>query len=192
MVDKKLMSVFVVFLPLIVGCSTDSSPITTASHNEKPAVSGNKSSTVEDSHVDGQSIENESSKTMNCDDPKGYSVEEGTKPGAHPVNIVREGRVLYTIELPTGVDINGFGFDGAKKTKEGFEISIEYGSVVYYHKAFVFICRHHKFYLSKIRVDSFNKHNPEKWSKKVVTVRPKLPLEKFSVTDFMLEGVVQH
>jgi hypothetical protein len=98
---------------------------------------------------------------------------------------------LYTIELPTGVDINGFGFDGAKKTKAGFEISIEYGSVIYYHKAFVFICRHHKFYLSKIRVDSFNKHNPEKWSKKVVTVRPNLPLEKFLITDFMREGVVK-
>jgi len=45
--------------------------------------------------------------------------------------------------------------------------------------------------LSKIRVESFDKHNPEKWSKKVVRVQPNLPLEKFSITDFMLEGVVQ-
>ena len=183
--------VAVLMLSLFVGCSTDSSPIMTKSSNEKPPVSVNNSSAVEESHVDRPSIENESSKTLRCDDPKGYSVEEGTVPGTNSVNIVRGGTVLHTIKLLTDLEANGFGFDGAKKTKDGFEISIEYGSVIYYHKAFVFICRHHKFYLSKIRVDSFNKHNPEKWSKKVIRVRPNVPLEKFSVTDFMLEGVVQ-
>ena len=79
----------------------------------------------------------------------------------------------------------------AKKTKDGFEISIEYGTRIFYHKTFVFICRQHKFHLSRIRVDSFDRHNPAKWSKKVIRVRPNVPLEKFSVTDFMLEGVVQ-
>jgi hypothetical protein len=192
MVDNKFMSVFVLFLSLFVGCATDSSPITTKSQNEKPPVSANNPSAVGQSQVERPSVDNKSSKTLDCDDPKGYSVEEGTEPGAHPVNIVRDGRVLHTIKLPSGEGLNGFAFDGVKKTNQGFEISIEYGSVIYYHKAFVFICRRHKFYLSKIRVDSFNKHNPEKWSKKVIRVRPNVPLEKFSITDFMLEGVVQH
>ena len=185
--------VAVLMLSLFVGCSTDSSPITTASHNEKPPVSVNNSSAVEESHVDRPSIENESSKTLRCDDPKGYSVEEGTVPGTNSVNIVRGGTVLHTIKLLTDLEANGFGFDGAKKTKDGFEISIEYGSVIFYAKTFIFICRQHKFYLSKIRVESFNRRNPpETWSRKVIRVRPNLPLEKFSVTDFMLEGVVQH
>ena len=164
----------VLVLPLIVGFSSGNSQQIGAVHNGKP-----------------NAVTDKASKPVDCADPKGYSVEEGTKPGTHPVNIVREGRVLHTIELPTGVDVNGFGFDGVKKTKEGFEISSEYGSVIYYHKAFVFICRQHKFYLSKIKVDSFNKHNPEKWSKKVIRVRPNVPLEKFFITDYMLEGVVK-
>ena len=53
------------------------------------------------------------------------------------------------------------------------------------------MCRQHKFYLSKIKVDSFNKHNPEKWSKKVISVRPNVLLEKFFITDYMREGVVK-
>lgn len=185
------MSVFVLLLFLIVGCSTHSSPITAESHNERPRVSATNSSAVGESHVERPGIDNKSSKTLNCDDPKGYSVEEGIEPGTHPVNIVRDGRVLHTIKLPTGLDVNGFGFDGAKKTKEGFEIAIEYGSRIYYGKRFIFICRRHQFYLSKIRVDSFDRHNPEKWSRKVIRVQPNLPLEKFSITDFMLEGVVR-
>ena len=139
----------------------------------------------------GNAVTDKASKPVDCADPKGYSVEDGSEPGTHAVNIVRDGRVLHTIELPTGVDVNGFGFEGVKKTSQGFEISIEYGSVIYYHKAFVFTCRRHKFYLSKIRVDSFNKHNPEKWSKKVIRARPNVPLEKFFMPDFMREGVVK-
>jgi len=164
----------VLFLPLVVGFSSGNSQQIRAVQNGKP-----------------NAVTEKASKPVDCADPKGYSVEEGTKPGTHPVNIVREGRVLHTIELPTGETRNGFGFDGVRKTSQGFEISIEYGSVIYYHKAFVFICRQHTFYLNRIKVDSFNKHNPEKWSKKVVRVRPKVPLEKFFITDFMREGVVK-
>ena len=191
--SNKSMSVHaaVLMLSFFVGCSTDSSPVMSKSSNEKLPISANNSSAVGESHVDRPSIDDEGSKTLDCDDPKGYTLEEGTVPGTSSVNIVRGGRVLHTIKLLTDIEQNGFGFDGAKKTKDGFEISIEYGSVIYYHKAFVFICRHHKFYLSKIRVESFNKHNPEKWSKKVIRARPNVPLEKFFITDFMREGVVK-
>jgi hypothetical protein len=164
----------VLVLSLIVGFSSGNSQQIGAVHNGKP-----------------NAVTDKASKPVDCADPKGYSVEEGTNPGTHPVNIVREGRVLHTIELPTGVDVNGFGFDGVKKTKEGFEIAIEYGSRIYYGKRFIFICRQHKFYLSKIRVDSFDRHNPEKWNRKVIRVQPNLPLEKFFITDFMREGVVK-
>jgi hypothetical protein len=164
----------VLVLALIVGFSYGNSQQIGAVQNGKP-----------------NAVTDKASKPVDCADPNGYAVEEATEPGTHAVNIVRDGRVLHTIKLLTDMERNGFAFDGAKKTKDGFEISIEYGSVIYYHKAFVFICRHHKFYLSKIRVDSFNKHNPEKWSKKVVRVQPNVPLEKFFITDFMREGVVK-
>ncbi len=189
--SNKFMSVSVLFLFLIVGCSTDSSPIMTKSNNEKPPISANNSSAVEESHADRLNIDDQDSKTLDCDDPKGYRVEEGTEPGTRSVNIVRNGRVLHTIKLLTDVERNGFAFDGAKKNKDGFEISVEYGSVIFYHKTFIFTCKRHNFYLNKIEVDSFNKHNPEKWSRKVIRVRPNVPLETFSITDFMLEGAAR-
>ena len=164
----------VLVLSLIVGFSSGNAQQIVAVHNAKP-----------------NAVTDKASKPVDCADPKGFSVEEGTEPGTRSVNIVRAGRVLHTIKLLTDMERNGFGFDGVKKTSQGFEISIEYGSVIYYHKAFVFICRHHKFYLSKIKGDSFNKHNPEKWSKNVIRVRPNVPLEKFFITDFMREGVVK-
>src|ERR1044072_4889356 len=151
--NANIMSLPVLFLSLIVVCSTGSSPVTA---------------------------------TLSCDE---YSVEEGTDPGTNSVKIVRGGQVLHTIKLLTVAERNGFAFDGVKKTKQGFEMAVEYGSRFFYRKNFIFICRHNKFYLSKIGIDSFDKQNPEKWSRKVIRVRPNVPLEKFSITDFMLEGV---
>ena len=143
--------------------------------------SANNSPAVEQSHVE---------RSSGCDDPQAYSVEEDTE--TNSLKIVSGGTVVHAIKLLSDSERNGYGFNGAKKTKDGFELSIEYGSRIYYGKTFIFICRHHKFYLSKIAVESFDKHNPEKWSRKVVRVRPNVALEKFLLTDFMLEGVVQH
>ena len=178
------MSVCSLFLSLISGSAV---PISTKSNNEKPPVLGNTSSAAGESHIDRLGIDDKGSKTLDCDDAKAYSLEEGTIPDTHSVNIVRDGTVLHTIKLFTERDVPGFAFDGAKKARRGFEISIEYGTRIFYHKTFVFLCRQHKFYLSKIRVESFDKRNPEKWSRKVVNVQPNVRLEKFSVRDFMAE-----
>ncbi len=155
------MSVCLLFLFLIVACSSDRTPVTTELQNEKP-------------------------KTLRCDDPNGYSVEEGTEPGTNSVRIVSGGTVLHTIQLPTEAEVNGFGFDLVKKTKTGFEIAIEYGTRIFYAKRFIFKCKQRKFYLTTIRVESFDRHNPAKWKRKVIRVQPNLPLEKFSVNDFIL------
>lgn len=184
------MSVVVLVLSLMVGCSINSMPVTTKSHNEKPPSSSNNASAVGGANVDSSGVNDQGSKTSICDHPEGYGVEE-VRDVTNAVRISRDRAVLHVIKLPTVDEVNGFGFDWAKKTKEGFEIAVEYGSRIYYGKRFIFICRNDKFYLSKIRVDSFDKHNPEKWSKKVIKVKPNLPLEKFSITDFMVEGVVQ-
>jgi len=102
----------------------------------------------------------DSSPSFDCAAPNAYSVAEVWKQEARYVDIKQGDKVLGSIRIFTGVERNGFALDEAKKTQTGFEISVEYGSVIYYHKVFVFICRQHKFYLSKIKVDSFNKHNP--------------------------------
>ena len=93
---------------------------------------------------------------------------------------------MHTIQLPTEAELNGFAVNWVKKTKTGFEIAIEYGTRIYYAKRFIFVCRQRKFYLSTIRVESFDKHNPAKWKRKVIRVRPNLPVEKFSVNNFIL------
>src|SRR5258707_9894753 len=155
----------VLTLSLFVGCSTDTSSVVN-NGNEKPQISANNSPVVEESNVDKTGKDYQGLRTLDCDDPKGFTVEESTTPGTDSLNIVRNGRVLHTIKLLTDLERNGFAFDGAKKTKDGFEMSIEYGSVIFYHKTFIFTCKRHNFYLNKIEVDSFNKHNPEKWSRK--------------------------
>ena len=129
-----------------------------------------------------------SSQTLRCGDPNAYSIDVVRDPirDADDVNIVQGGKVLKAIKLP-GQEVNGFSLNRARKTKAGFEFSIEYGSVNYYYKQFTFICRRNKFYLSRVVVESFNKHNPETWYKKVIRVNPNLPLEKFEVTNFMRE-----
>jgi len=130
------------------------------------------------------------SKSVDCV-PNGYTVAETVKGDAHYVDIKQGDIILGSIRIFTDSERNGFAFDEAKTTKTGFEISVEYGSVIFYYKRFVFICKQHRFYLTRVLVDSFNKHNPKYWWKKSVTVKPALPLEKFHLDDFMREGVVK-
>src|SRR5258708_15881083 len=138
----------VLTLSLFVGCSTDTPPVMNKSSSEKPPISANSSSVVEESNVDKTSRDDKGLTNLDCADPKGFTVEEGTARGTDSVNIVRDGKVLHTIKLLTDLERNGFAFDVAKKNKDGFEISVEYGSVIFYHKTFIFTCNQHEFYLS--------------------------------------------
>ena len=131
-------------------------------------------------------------KPVSCDDPQGYSLEQSSESGTNNVNIVRGGTVLHTIKLPTDATRNGFALDELKKTKAGFEILVEYGSRIFYSKRFIFECKRHRFYLTRIKVESFDKQNPQKYQQKVIVVQPNVPVEKFVIEDFMLEGVVKH
>ena len=132
----------------------------------------------------------DTSKPIDCA-PNGYSVVEVQKGDKRYVDIAQGDKVLGSIRVFSDAERNGFALDEAKKTKSGFELSVEYGSRYFYHKRFIFICKQHKFYLSKVIVDTFDKHNPEHWRKKEIRIKPILPLEKFSLDDFMLEGVVK-
>lgn len=127
-----------------------------------------------------------SAQTLRCGDPKAYSLEviRDSIREADDVNIMQGGRVLKSIKLP-GQEVSGFSLNRTRKTKAGFEFSIEYGTRIYYYKRFIFICRRNNFYLSRVIVESFDKHNPEKFYKKVSRINPNLPLEKFEVSNFI-------
>lgn len=167
------------FVCLVVGCSTDKLSDAVKVQNVKPIV-----------NVESPTVDSVTLNSLDCDDPNGFDVVE-IKDEGNSVNIVKGNTIYKTIKLPTGSERNGFGFNWAKKTAEGFEISVEYGSRYYYDKRFNFICKQNEFYLNKIIVDSFDKHNTEKWDTKVIKVKPSVNLSKFLITDFMNEGVVQ-
>jgi hypothetical protein len=182
------MSVVILILSFVPGCSIDSPPIKTESRNENTSASPNNPSPVAESDVKRASVDGKAQKTLVCDE---YQVVEDTD--TNSVKIVSGAQILHTIKLLTDKERNGFAFDGAKKTEEGFELAVEYGTRIFYRKNFIFICRDDKFYLNKIEVDSFDRQNPDKSSKEeVIRVQPNLPLKKFSLTDFMLEGVVKY
>jgi thiol-disulfide isomerase/thioredoxin len=146
---------------------------------------------IEEALKSNANLAHDTSKSVDCADPNGYSVAEVRRGEARFVEIAQGNVVLGSIRIFTGVERNGFALNYAKKTKSGFEISVEYGSRYYYNKSFIFICKQQKFYLIRVIVDSFDKQNPEHWRKKVVRLNPALPLEKFLLDDFMLEGVVK-
>ena len=180
--DNKFMSVFVLLLSVVVGCSTASTPIKTDSSNENTSVLANNSPAATKSDLDSPNVGDKGPKKISvC---KEYDVAED--PNINALKIVRSGHVLYTIKLLSERERPGFAFDGVKKTREGFELAIEYGTRIFYRKNFIFICKDDKFSLSKIEVDSFDRQSPDKSSKyEVIRVKPHLPLDKFSIIDFM-------
>ena len=128
---------------------------------------------------------------VNCTDLNEYSVAEVMKGDVPYVEITQGDKVFGSIRVFTERERNGFALDEAKKTNTGFEIAVEYGSRYYYHKQFIFICKKQNFYLSKVIVDSFDKQNPEHSRNKVIKIKPILPLEKFVLENFMMEGIVK-
>jgi hypothetical protein len=124
----------------------------------------------------------QSGQRLDCSKPKALNIFV-TKGEKRSVNIAANGRVLRSIDVPWQADsgVSGFGLNRARKTKNGFEITIEYGSRFYYHKRFVFVCRGNSLYLTNIFVESFDKRRPEIWTRKTQNVRPALPLEAFKL-----------
>src|ERR1041385_1471675 len=91
--------------------------------------------------VGGSHVVRAKTDDLDCDDPKGYSVEED--PETNTVKIVRDGTVFHTIKLRADGERNGVAFNGVKKTKAGFEMSVEYGCVSYHGKTLTFVCKQH-------------------------------------------------
>lgn len=144
-------------------------------------------------------VKNENSKTLDCNDPDGYSlviVEDPNRNIEETVtvpkflNIVVGDDVMAAIKIPTQSDANGFSLRSSKKTTEGFEIAISYGSRYYYRKQFNFICKEGSFYLYKVGVESFDKNDPgsmDKPDEKEIQIKPNLPIERFSLFDYLVK-----
>ena len=115
------------------------------------------------------------------------SLEVRTKEEANrTVSVTLDGTLIKAIDVPRQIvsGVMGFSLNWAKTTKEGFEISIEYGSRYYFDKRLIFECIKDGFYLTKIHVESFDKHNPSKWTNKTIAVKPAVSLSKFDVMDY--------
>jgi len=173
---------------IAVGCSATNSAKMTSFQN-KSAADHKQNSNVP--------TNNENSKTLDCADPNGYSlvvVEDANRNIEETVttpkllNIVVGDKVMATVKIPTVSDANGFSLNWAKKTKEGFEISVEYGSRNHYQKQFNFICKKGNFYLYAVKVESFDKNDPKSMDEpdvKEIQITPNLPIEKFSLFDYL-------
>lgn len=190
-------------LPVVAACSASNSADMTSLQNENAAIhnlNGNasdKNVPVNQENSKTTAVKNDNSKTLDCNDPNGYSLVVVTDPeresqnlGTVPriLNIVVGDEVKTAIKIPTDSDAMGFSLSSTEKTKEGFEITIEYGSRYYYQKQFNFICKEDNFYLYKVKIESFDKNDPESmdnWDKKEIQIKPNLPIEKFSLFDYL-------
>lgn len=127
------------------------------------------------------------SQSTECSDAESYCLEvvEDTTREAKNVNIIFGGKIKWIVKLPSPLDQNGYALNRANKTSDGFEISIEYGSRNYFNKSFVFLKKDETFYLTEIKVDSFDKQNPEKATKRTVKITPAVSIEKFDIEEYM-------
>jgi hypothetical protein len=191
-------------LSVAVGCSINNSAKTAGSHNGNADVPRSTSKApdenppVKNINLNTTVYKNEASEPLNCNDPNGYSLVVVTDPerasqsgGTVPqiLNVVSGDKIRVAIKVPTDSNAQNFSLRSTEKTKEGFEITIEYGTRYYYKKQFNFVCKEGDFYLYKMKVESFDKFDPvsrEKWDRKEVKVEPNLPIEKFSIFDYLL------
>jgi hypothetical protein len=191
-------------LSVAVGCSINNSAKTAGIQNGNADVPRSTSKApdenppVKNADLKTTVVKDRDSKILDCDDPRGYSLVVVTDPerasqnlGTVPqiLNVVSGDKIRVAIKIPTDSDAQNFVLNSTEKTKEGFEITIEYGTRYYYKKQFNFVCEEGDFYLYKVKVESFDKFDSvsrKKWDRKEVKVEPNLPIEKFSIFDYLL------
>lgn len=190
-------------LAIAAGCSVNNSAKTAHIQNGNtsvPSFTSNapvKNPPVKNANLKTTVVKDRDSKILDCDDPKGYSLVVVTDPerasqnlGTVPriLNVVVVDEIRVAIKIPTDSDAQNFVLNSTEKTKEGFEITFEYGTRYYYEKKLNFICKDGNFYLYKVKVVSFDKFDPvsrENWDRKEIKIKPNLPIEKVSIFDYL-------
>ncbi len=142
------------------------------------------------------------SKTFSCDNPSDYCFvvvenpnreNEAVQPMPKDLNIVKNEEVIAKIELPIpDIEAKNFSLNSVKKTKEGFEIKVDWGGGLYHYEIqFNFKFRENNFYLYKVKNENFSTTNPDsgnfldKKKTKVTKIEPNLPIEKFVMLDYL-------
>jgi hypothetical protein len=196
-------------LSIAVSCSANNSAQTTNLQIENAAIYNaavyNRNSNASDRNAPVNQensktavAKNESSKTLDCNDPNGYSLvvvedksrnieETVTVPEA--LNIVVDDEIKAAIKIPTGSEAKNFSLNSAEKTKEGFEIKADWGGWEYhYYLQYYFKCKDGNFFLYKVKMKSIEGKDPGdlgNWEKKETKIEPNLPIEKFSFFDYL-------
>ncbi len=178
------MKIYFLFLiAFSFSCQNQFTPKEITYNGKQTTVNTNHTKNPEKTNTDEDVI---STTTIMCGDKVFALVVEYEDDDSKSVNIKEGNTIIKKINLPRQLDVNGFSLRWARETKEGFEIAIDYGSRLYYHKNFSFICKQNNFYLSEVKISTFDKHNHENsWKKYSNAIKPNLPLEEFSVTDYI-------
>jgi hypothetical protein len=189
---------FVLSLALIFGCSVDNSVETANRQNENMSVSDLRSDVPSKNSLAGSpaAIEHGSPKKLNCDDPKGYSLVEVDNPSrehvgdslSKDVNIVVDRAIVGKIELPSA-EVKNFSLDSIKKTTDGFIVQADWGGWEHHYELkYFFVCKDQDFYFYKLNVNRINGKDPgdpRNWEKKEIEIEPNIPIEKFSILDYL-------
>lgn len=133
---------------------------------------------------DSTKIVSEKTVLLNCG--KGYRINNyRDSTGAKFIEFEENETFIKKLELPTPSDYNGFSLNWIKETSEGAEISIEYGSRIYYSQVFTFVCRRDSLYLEKILTKNFDKQNPENYDSSITRFDMLIFVEEFFLADYL-------
>ncbi|PWG78088.1 hypothetical protein [Pararcticibacter amylolyticus] len=101
------------------------------------------------------------------------------------IGVWRFDKDVCHLALPSQDDYMGFSVNWIKKTSAGFQLSIEYGSRIYYRKDFNFYYINDHFYLTGVRTERFDKSKDEKGKTQFKSFKPPIPIENVIITDYM-------
>lgn len=99
--------------------------------------------------------------------------------------IVSNKNILAKLALPSVDDYMGFSVNWIKKTKLGFQLSLEYGSRIYYQKDFDFEIYNNDVYLTKVKVITFDKDTTKSEKVKIFKVHPKKLAKNISIKTYL-------
>lgn len=114
-----------------------------------------------------------------------FEIKYNPEVNSKSIVLFKESVRFHTIKLPSQVDYNGFSLNGIIKHENGLELNIEYGSRYYYQKQFYFDCKQAELFLTKVRVTTFDKHNPKDQKVSNLEILHELPINKFKCEDYL-------
>ena len=100
------------------------------------------------------------------------------------LKLVKDDIVIQTLPMFTQDDYNGFSVNWIRPTRSGFELSLQYGSIIYFCKVFQFYYKNNNFYLNRIKTVTFNKAKPQKLKTEITKV-PDIALSKLRLSSYM-------